>query len=341
MAPGPVSDFAGMIPPSYSAQIIQEVAQTSAIQRLATRVPMGTSVNMVPVPKTFPTAGWTANTGGRKPYTGLSLSWETLTAEEVAAIIAIPDAIVEDSSINLWAYARPLLAEAIAVALDNACIFGVDAPPSFPAGGVAALAVNVTGGSDHLDTINQALSMVENSGLAVTGSAADMAVKGALRGMRDAAGDPLCGCDMMNTRQVDTMYGYPIVYVPFTQTAPDFVTGAWKYAFLGVRQDIRYQMSRDAVIVDSDGAVVVNAFQDNMSILKVWARYGFAVVRPVTSRCPGGATPFAKSTLAEGAVRCAPGTGGNGGNGGAEPATATVRGATPAPARPASGSRRA
>jgi hypothetical protein len=37
-----------------------------------------------------------------------------------AVAVVIPDAVVETSSVNLWAFARPLLAEADALALDDA-----------------------------------------------------------------------------------------------------------------------------------------------------------------------------------------------------------------------------
>jgi HK97 family phage major capsid protein len=319
----PGADFSNMIPARYSMQIIQEATQQSSVLQLANRVPMGTQVERMPVPATFPRAGWTANSGGRKPYTDLKLSWEELVAEEVAAIVAIPDAILDDSSIDLWAYARPLLSEAIAVALDDAVLFGLDAPPSFPPGGLAALAAVVPSGSDHVDTINAAFQAVEVSGLGITGSAADISVRGSLRNMRDSDGALLCGCDTIDGREVSSLFGYRIVYMPFTPTEPDFFTGNWRYAFVGVRQDIRFDLNRNAVIVDNAGNVLINGWQDNMSALKVWARFGFAAVRPVTRRCPEGATPFAVTTIGGGPERCAPAASGDTGT--VTPGSATVR----------------
>ena len=38
-----------------------------------------------------------------------------ITAEEIAAVVAIPEQYLEDNTINLWNWARPKLAEAIAV----------------------------------------------------------------------------------------------------------------------------------------------------------------------------------------------------------------------------------
>jgi hypothetical protein len=242
--------------------------------------------------------------GGRKPFTDLTVGSETMKAEEIAAVVAIPNVYIEDSSINLWNFVRPLLAEAIAAGLDDAVLFGEDAPASFPTGGLAAMALAATSGADAVDTLNNAFQLVENSGLAVSGSAADIAVRGALRNMRDSDGGLLCGCDQVGDRQVTSLFGYPIAYVPLTQTSPDFITGAWRYAILGVRQDIRYDMSNQAVIADDSGVVKISAWQDNTTLMKVWARFAFVVVMPVTRRCPNGATPFAKATLADGVARC-------------------------------------
>jgi HK97 family phage major capsid protein len=278
---------------------------------------MGASVEEMPVPKTFPSAGWTAGYGARKPWTDLSVDTETIKAEELAAVVAIPNQYVEDTTINLWGYVRPLVAEAMAAALDDAVLFGEGAPASFPAGGVAGAAVAATG-TDAFDTANSAFEIVENSGLAVTGTAADLAVRSALRNVRDSNGDLIAGAAFMNQQQVSGLFGYPIFYGPFSETTPDLITGAWRYAILGVRSDIRYEISTQGVIVDSAGVVKVSAFQDNQTLLKAWGRFGFTIVRPVTRRCPNGASPFAKATIGSGAARCAPATPGstNGGDNG-------------------------
>jgi HK97 family phage major capsid protein len=266
---------------------------------------MGTTVTQMPIPASFPSAGW-VSTGGRKPFTDLKMDVETLTAEEVAAVIAIPDAMVEDFSINLWNYARPLLAEAIAVALDDAVLFGLNAPPTFPPGGVAAVANNIAGGADVLDTINRAMAAVEAAGLPVTGHAADVAVRAALRGMRDGDGALLAGFLEQDRYTIPSLYGLPIAYESFSEPTPNFFTGDWKYLFIGVRQDVRFDMNSAGVIADDDGKVIVSGWQDNTTPMKVWARFAAAIVRPVTRRQPDGANPFSKATLTTVAGTAAP-----------------------------------
>lgn len=295
----PPINASGLIPTNIAAQVTQEVAQQSAALQLGQRVPMPAGVSVVPIPRSFPKAAW-VSVGGRKNFTDFSIGTESLVAEEVAATIAIPDVYLEDVAINLWNYARPQLAEAIAVALDAASLWGIDAPTSFPAGGVQAVAANVAAGADPVDTVNKAMSRVEAEGLRVTGNAADLAVRGALRGVRDAQGAFLLGPGQANAATPDSLYGVPISFVPFEVTATsDFLTGDWSKLIIGVRQDIRYAMSSEGVIADGTGNVVVSAFQDNQTLMKVWARYGVAIIRPATRRRPTTpyANPFAKSTM--------------------------------------------
>ncbi len=293
-------DFSGVIPTEFSTQIIEEAVQSSAVLQLANLVPMGTGIAEMPVPASLPIAGWVTAPGGRKPYTSLGLELKTLHAEEVAAVTAIPDVYLEDTSINLWAWVRPRIAEAIGRALDNAVLFGTGAPATFPAGGVIAPAFcsNTPAGFDAVDTVNQAMSLVEGQGLPVTGHAADLTVKGVLRGQRSNTGDLLLGTDQVNNTLINTLYGVPIEYSNFAvDPDPNYITGDWSYLIVGVRSDIRYNMDPSAVIADDAGKVVISGWQDNVTPLKVWARFACQIINPVTVRVPDGAKPFSKATL--------------------------------------------
>jgi HK97 family phage major capsid protein len=307
-----LGDFSGVVPRDYSAQIIEEATQASAALTLGQRLPMGTRISELPIPKTFPKAEWVtspyagaANTG-RKPYTDIGLQPQVITAEEVAAVIAIPEVYLDDNEINLWNFCRPRLAEAIGVAVDDAMLFGLAGatPATFPNGGVAGAAqvVNPANADDVVDAVNQAMALVEADGLAVTGHAADLIVKSRLRGVRDSTGALLLGTEQVGQTQRPTIYGVPVAYNPFTQlgaTVPDFITGAWQYLIIGVRQDIRFKLNPSGVILGTTTANSVSGFQDNVVPMKVWARFGCAIVSPPTVRRPAGSRPFARVKLAD------------------------------------------
>lgn len=302
----PLSDFSGIIPHEYSQQIIEEVAQLSTVLQLAQLMPMGTRITELPIAGALPTAQWVtappAGTG-RKPYTDMKLSPQVITAEEISAVAAIPDQYLEDNTVNIWTWARTRLAEAIAVRLDETVLFGgAGIPATFPVGGVcaAAYATSVTVGIDAVDGVNRAMSAVEAQGLAVTGHAADLMVKGQLRGVRDDTGALLLGTEQVGAVARPTMYGVPIAYSPFANvgaTGAELITGAWQYLVIGVRQDIRFKIEPAGVIADAAGAVQVSGFQDNVTPCKIWARFACGIVKPVTKRVPAGATPFARARL--------------------------------------------
>jgi HK97 family phage major capsid protein len=296
----PPLDFSGVIPPEFSTQIIEEAVRASSALQLGNLMPMGTTITELPIPKTLPTASF-VSVGGRKPWTDIALQTATLHAEEIAAITAIPDAYLEDGTINLWEFVRPRIAEAIGVALDAAVFWGVGAPASYPVGGVNAVATAVAAGVDAVDTINQAMAAVEAGGISVTGQAADITVRSTLRGVRAAgSGELLLGTVQAGDVEQPTLYGIPISYNTMTQhggTNADYFAGDFRNLFIGVRQDIRYMLDPSAVIADNTGAVLISGFQDNQTPLKVWARFGCAIVKPVTVRSPAGANPFSKAAL--------------------------------------------
>jgi len=316
----PLSDFSGIIPHEYSQQIIDEVEQQSAVLRLAQTMPMGTKITELPVTGKLPAAQWITGANlppggaGRKQYTDLFLKPQVITAEEIAAVAAIPDQYLEDNTINLWNWARPKLAEAIARRLDETVLFGgAGIPLTFPVGGITANTFSVpigNGGAqnpatnpfpyaiDAVDAVNNAMSFVEGQGLNVTGHSADLGAKGQFRGVRDANGSLLLGTEQVGNSARPTLYGEPITYSQYAQvTATDFITGAWDYLVIGVRQDIRFRIDPSGVILGADMASSVSGFQDNVVPIKVWARFGCTVIKPITPRVPGGAVPFARSRL--------------------------------------------
>ncbi len=296
-------DASGLIPQNISNEVLAIVGQESGVLKLARTVPVPAGVTQLPVQTSLPKASWVTAPGGRKAYTDLGFRMVVMPVEEVAAVVAIADTYLEDSAINLWNFVKPQLAQSIRTALDLAVLFGEDAPASFPAGGIVATAIVSDPGVDAVDGINNAMSDVEAQGLPVTGHDADMAVKGLLRGVRDANGALLLGQGQTANGGLDSIYGEPVVWgqFPIDETI-NFITGDWDALTVGVRQDIRYKLSTDGVIADATGKVQVTGFQDNVTLMKVWARYGVVLIQPPTQRNPAGAKPFAVNTLTKAAV---------------------------------------
>jgi hypothetical protein len=119
------TDWAGLLPSAVSARVIESAIKQSVVLALAARQPMPTGVETVPVVSVAPQAGWVA-AGGRKPIAKVEWSAETLKAEGIAAVAAIPDVYISDTA-GSWdpeASVEAELAKAIGRALDAAVLWG-------------------------------------------------------------------------------------------------------------------------------------------------------------------------------------------------------------------------
>ncbi len=290
----PSIDASGLIPVTQSGELITATTTQSVVLQLARRQPMPAGAASVPILSALPDAGF-VGVGARKPWTNMGFTNPTLKAEEVAATVSIPQSYLEDAGINVWSAARPELAAALGRAVDNAVLFGVGTPTSFPPGGITSGLVPVAAAADAVETVNQAMAQVENSGLPVTGHAADLRDKSVLRGVRDSNNALLLGVDQVGGVTVPTLYGVPIVWQILESATIDFITGDWEMLVIGVRQDIRYELSTEGVIADDTGKVLVSAFQDDQVLMRVYMRLGCVEAKPVGPR--GQTQPFSVAKL--------------------------------------------
>jgi len=293
-----------LIPTSISSQIIGAVTEQSVVMKLANKQPMPTGATSVPILKTLPTSGWVNGHGGRKPATAVEWTSDNIVPEEVAAVIAVPQSLIDDSGIPIWGAVQQAIVDAVTYSIDSAILFGENAPPSFPADGIAGQAL-LNGRVAHspdagppvvdlAEAINQAMADVENDGLMPTGHAADVTLKSKLRGLRTTTGEPLF-VPNLGAGMYDTIWNLPVAWSAsgaFDITIADLITGDWTKVIVGVRQDIRVETSTDGTIVDAAGKVLVSAFQDNQVLMKVFARLGYVIGVPVSRRANGPAFPF-------------------------------------------------
>jgi HK97 family phage major capsid protein len=291
------TDAAALIPEQEAAEILSIVPQSSAALSLCRQVRMSTKTLTQPVLASFPVAYWVNGDTGIKQTTDLSWSGVSMVAEELAAIVVIPDNVVADSGYPLWAEIRPWLAEAIALALDQAVFMGTNKPATWPQGivpaAIAAGNVNerdqtaAQGGmaADILDTFDS----VEADGYNVTGIAASLGVKSGLRKARDASGQKLLDVSTGSIEGVDISY---VGFNVFDATT-DAVVGDFSQALIGVRQDLSWKMLDQAVITSDTGAVIVNLPQQDSQALRVTARFGYVVANPKTHSGNANPYPFA------------------------------------------------
>jgi hypothetical protein len=61
----------------------------------------------------------------------------------------------------------------------------------------------------------------------------------------------------------------------------DAIAGAFQFLQIGVRQDVTVDRSTDAVLTDGDGAVIISAFEQDVTVPRCRTRIACAVGKPV------------------------------------------------------------
>ena len=294
------SDLADqMIPVQEVNEIVKMAPEQSVMLANARRVAMSGAKYKQPVLSTLPDAYWVNGDTGLKETTKADWSDLTITAEELAVIVPIPDAVIADSNVPLWAEIRPLIAEAIGRKVDEACIFGVDKPDSWPDDIVAAAtaagnAAQREDGKDLGVTVAELGGMVAKQGYGVNGFVSKPGMQWELVGLRDTTGAPIYTPLAGST--ASGLYGYPLNEVmngSWDASKAELIALDWSKQLIGVRQDVTYDLFTEGVISDSSGKVLLNLMQQDTKALRVVFRVGYQVAKPVTrvqgeTAYPGG-----------------------------------------------------
>lgn len=297
------TDVGGLLPESTITSLLSGVTQQSAAMQLFRRVPVGAGVTNLPVLSALPVAYWVSGDTGVKQTTEANWTKKTIAIEELAAIIPVPQNVVDDLNFDIWTELEPLMASAIAVALDQAIFFGTNAPAAFPSNvntAAAAAGNAVTAGSTaatggYPNDISLVMNTVEADGFTVSDLVAHASVRGALRGARDSTGQLLSEVSPASAWGVDIFYGISGGWPAAATGAPRLFAIDGSQFVLGVRKDITFDIATEGVITDAAGLVVYNLFQQDMAAMRVTFRAGWQVANTITadqaveaSRYPAG-----------------------------------------------------
>lgn len=286
--------------------IQQDAPKQSVFMQLARKLPNMTSrQTRIPVLDMLPMAYWVSGDTGFKQAS--QQAWDNiyLTAEELAVIVPIPEAVVADSSFDILGEVHPRIMEAIGQRVDSAVIFGVNRPASWRADIITTARQagnNVAPGStpNYYDLImgeSGVIAKVEESGRMVTGALSAMGMRAKLRGMKGTDGHPIFKSDMQGSTQY-ALDGAPM-YFPqngsFDQSIAQLIVGDFSQAVYAIRQDITVKILDQGVIQNPETKdIVYNLAQQDMIALRVVFRMGWALPNPAT-RMDGDRTscPFA------------------------------------------------
>lgn len=283
------SDSQALVDEVTSDLMLKNLENTSAAMSLFTRIPLSTSQTRFPVLAALPIAYFVNGDTGLKQTTEVNWANKYINVEEIAAIVPIPENVLDDTSYDLWGAIRPLLEQAIGRVLDAAIFFGTNKPASWPTAIVTdaiahsntrtrTTATQAQGGI--AEDFNQLMALLEAEGFNPNGFAGKLAYKAYMRGARDTTGQALADLSAM------TVYGVPFRTVMDGQWTAgsgqaELVAGDFSQGILGVRKDFTWKLLDQAVLTDASGAIVYNLPQQDMVAMRVTFRAGFQIANPI------------------------------------------------------------
>ena len=285
--------------------ILSGSPKSSIVLTLMSRLPNMTSgQEVMRVFDVLPEAFWVNGDSGQKGITRAAWDKVHITAEEVAVIVPIPEAVLNDADYDIVGQILPKIQEAFGKVIDEAILFGRNKPIRFRndiitsarnAGNNVAVPANANY-YDLLLGVGGVISKIEESGYMPNGIVSALTMRAKLREIKDGYGRPLYISAMQGATQY-ALDGQPLFFPEngaFDSGVASIIVGDWKQAVYSIRQDVTVKLLTEGVIQGGDGKILYNLGQQDMVALRVVLRMGWAMPNPV-SRLDGDRTrcPFA------------------------------------------------
>ncbi|HJB19821.1 MAG TPA: phage major capsid protein [Candidatus Bariatricus faecipullorum] len=302
-----------LISEQVANEIIQGVAEQSTVLRMGRKLPnMSKKKYRMPVLDMLPVAYWVNGDNGFKQTSKMAWKNKYIIAEELAVIIPIPEAVLDDADYDIWGEVRPRAVEALGKKIDGAVLFNVEKPDTWrdglvkgatDAGNVVTLAEKDSL-YDKIMAEDGVIAKVEEAGFFPSGHMADVTMRAKLRGLKDSTGAPIFKSDVQGSTNY-SLDGSPMDFPrngAFDKTKALMITGDFSQLVYSIRQDVTYKLLTEATIVDPSTKEVIYALaQQDMVALRIVMRLGWEVPNPINSLKPTEAQrfPFAILKAAE------------------------------------------
>ena len=303
------SALSGLIPEPVTREIMQGAIAESAVLRMGRRLAnMSSKTQTINVLDALPSAYFV---NGEATDSGAGDAWKQTTkmawdkkkiyAEEIAVIVPIPEAVLDDSGYDIWGEVRPRLTEAFGKVIDAAILFGTNKPSTWRNGVVpSAIAAGngVPVGTSVFDDImgeNGLIAKVELDGFNPNGVMSAIQMRGKLRGLKDTTGQPIFKSDMQGATRygLDGMDMYFPMNGAFDPTQAQMIVGDWSQLVYAIRQDMTFKIFTEGVIQDpSTKAITYNLMQNDMVALRAVMRLGWEIANPINAYNADITNPF-------------------------------------------------
>lgn len=288
------ADAEAIIREQVISTIFQDAPKQSTFMSMARKLPnMTSNQTRMRVLDFLPTAYWVEGDTGMKQTSRQAWDNVFINAAELAVIVPIPEAVLDDAEFDIFGEITPRVNEAIGQRVDSAIIFGVNRPANWQ-NDIVTLArqagnnVPVGSSPDYYNLLlgeNGVISKVEEDGYMATGALAAMTMRAKLRGVRATDGSLIFKSDMQGSTNY-ALDGAPM-YFPqngaYDNSVAQLIVGDFKQAVYSIRQDITVKILDQGVIQDpTTKEIVYNLAQQDMVALRIVFRMGWALPNPAT-----------------------------------------------------------
>ena len=294
-----------LIPEEVTKNIIQgAVAQSATLSQFRRLPNMASNRQSMPVLDMLPEAYFVNGDTGQKKTTKLEWSKKYIYAEEIAVIVPIPEAVLDDAASNgydIWGEVTPRIQEAFGKVIDEAVLFGTNKPSTWE-DGIVEQAIEkgnyVTSTGDLFKDVfaeDGVIAKVEEDGFEGSGVISAITMKGKLRGLRDDNKQPLFVRDLRESSTPYALDSMPLFFLKngaWDDEKATMLVGDMSQAVYSIRQDVTYKLLTEGVIQDSNGDIAYNLAQQDMVALRVVLRMGWALPNPINALNPNEETRF-------------------------------------------------
>ena len=268
------TDFKGFLNPEMSAPIFEEMSRRSLIQPLAQKVEMGPTGITVPFWDGEVTASW-VDEGGKKPLTKGGFDMFGMGPKKIATIFAMSAEVVRANPQNYITVMREKVAEAFAIAFDDAALHGTNTPfgsyvdeTTKSVSLVPAAAEGETAVPNAYTASNNALSLLVNDGKKWTGGLMDTIAEPIINDSLDKNGRPLFNeptyGDTNSLTRTGRILGRPT-------TIADGVKNGTTLGYYGDFQKILWgQIGGISYDVSDQATLDLSAAQDGSGLTSLW-----------------------------------------------------------------------
>jgi HK97 family phage major capsid protein len=290
-----------LVPEPLAAEIIQELPKQSAALSLMRKTRLSSKTQRMPVLDVLPVSYFVGGDTGMKQTSNEAWKNVVLVVEEIATIIPVPEAYLDDADVPIWSEVQPRMVESVGALIDAAVLWGTAKPATWGTDlYTAAVASGNTIKDGYLDGTSTNASddfgqsvaalgdLMAQTGYTVNGFASRPGLNWRLTGLRSAQGLPIYEPNLQDGRG-GGLYGYPLSMVEngsWNAANAQLIAGDWSKAIIGLRQDMSFKMFTEGVISNDAGAVILNLMQQDSVAMRLTMRMAYAVANPVTIMQP-------------------------------------------------------